>query len=116
MAYLLVPNGVYEIRNVEYSRVVADLINGVQGGPIMGYIDRPTNVNDKVCAVLCRGPYSLVLQWEITNVGGGGNEIIIESVSTPGNFASAEQFPGAELVGTGDNTVWTVVMVDVGFK
>ncbi|KAF8439715.1 hypothetical protein L210DRAFT_3630670 [Boletus edulis BED1] len=93
-----VPDGVYKIHNVQYSSLVVDLINGVKGGPIMGYIDRPSNVNDK---------------WCIKNVGDGGNEITIESVSTPGNFASARE--GTQLVGSDDTTVWTVVKVDVGY-
>ncbi|KAG6377937.1 hypothetical protein JVT61DRAFT_14729 [Boletus reticuloceps] len=86
-----VPDGVYKIRNVQYSRVVVDLINGVRGGPIMGYIDRPSQCQRQ----------------------DGGNEITIESVSTPGNFASARQ--GTELVGSDNITVWTVVKVDVGY-
>ncbi|KAF8428476.1 hypothetical protein L210DRAFT_3652374 [Boletus edulis BED1] len=96
-----VPNGLYKIRNVEFSRDVAGFTEGARGpGPILGFIDRPGKINTL---------------WRIKNVGGGGNEIIIESISAPGNFASAAQFANARLFGTPDQTVWTVVKEDSGF-
>ncbi|KAF8126311.1 hypothetical protein EV363DRAFT_585319 [Boletus edulis] len=52
-----VPNGVYKIRNVEFSRNVAGLIQGATGGPILGFTDRPGNPN---------------AWWRIRNVGSGG--------------------------------------------
>ncbi|KAF8439707.1 hypothetical protein L210DRAFT_3630665 [Boletus edulis BED1] len=53
--------------------------------------------------------------WRIRNVGGGGNEMIIENVFAPGNFASAEQLPNAELFGSPDQWVWTLVRQDRGY-
>jgi len=87
-------------RNVEFSREVAGLIQGINGGPILGFVDRPGNNNTL---------------WMIKNVGGGGNEIIIESVYARRTFAGAEQFPGAALSGSSEQTVWTVVKEDRGY-
>ncbi|KAG6377940.1 hypothetical protein JVT61DRAFT_14733 [Boletus reticuloceps] len=96
-----VPNGVYKIRNVEFSGDVAGLVGGVSIGTLVGFIDRrPSNPNTL---------------WRIVNVGGGGNEITIESVSAPGSFASADQYPDALVAGSGDQTVWTVVKEDRGY-
>jgi len=93
-----IPDSIYKIRNVEFSREVAGLVQGVTEGPVLGFVDRPGNINT---------------WWRIRNVGGGGNEITIESVSASGSFASAVQSPGAELLGSPDPTVWTVVKLEV---
>ncbi|KAF8126302.1 hypothetical protein EV363DRAFT_1268573 [Boletus edulis] len=95
-----VPNGVYKIRNVEFSHEVAGLVGGVSIGTLVGFIDPPGN------------PSTL---WRIKNVGGGGDEITIESVSSPGSFASAVQYPDELIAGSGDQTVWTVVKEDRGY-
>ncbi|KAF8428479.1 hypothetical protein L210DRAFT_3652378 [Boletus edulis BED1] len=95
-----VPNGVYTIRNVEFSHNVAGLIQGTMGGPILGFIDRPGNPS---------------AWWRIRNVGSGGNEIIIENVFARGNFAGGDQFPGAQLSSSPDPKVWTIVQQDRGY-
>ncbi|KAG6377881.1 hypothetical protein JVT61DRAFT_14667 [Boletus reticuloceps] len=95
-----IPDGVYRIRNAEFTRNVAGLLEGGRGGPILGFIDRPGSPN---------------ALWRIKNVGDGGNEIIIGSVFPPGTFASAEQFPNAPLFGSPGQTVWTIVKVDRGY-
>jgi len=56
----LIPNGVYKLRNGQYTDYVADLIDGVRGGPISAYKENPANRNDKVRAFLCGGLYSPV--------------------------------------------------------
>ncbi|KAF8439769.1 hypothetical protein L210DRAFT_3504220 [Boletus edulis BED1] len=94
-----VPDGVYKIRNVEFSRSVAGMIGRTMMGPILGFTDS-------------QGPNGL---WRIKNVGGGGNEIIIESMFPPGTFASADQFPGGRLIASPNLTVWTVVKQDRGY-
>ena len=50
-----IPDGVYKIHNVEFPKFVADLIDGIPRGPISGYQERPSNRNDKACAILCGG-------------------------------------------------------------
>lgn len=49
----LIPDGVWKIRNVKYPGYIADLIDGIPGGPICAYRDSSTNTNDKVRAVPC---------------------------------------------------------------
>ncbi|KAF8126359.1 hypothetical protein EV363DRAFT_1526774 [Boletus edulis] len=95
-----IPDGVYKIRNVEFSRSVAGLMGRTMMGPILGFTDRPDNTNTL---------------WRINNVGDGGNEIIIGSMFPPRTFANADQFPGGRLFASPDQTVWTVVKQDRGY-
>ncbi|KAF8126362.1 hypothetical protein EV363DRAFT_1298733 [Boletus edulis] len=96
-----IPDGVYKIRNVEFSHSVAGLKGRIIMGPILGFADdRPGNTNTL---------------WRIDNVGDGGNEIIIGSVFPPSTFVDADQFLGGELFASPDQTVWTVVKQDRGY-
>lgn len=54
------PDGIYKIRNGEYTHFVADLIGGTSHGPISAYTERASNQHDKVCAISRGGLYSLV--------------------------------------------------------
>lgn len=57
----LIPDGVYKIRNGEFSEHVADLVDGNPVGAIAACrLDGKQLRFEKVCAVLCRGPYSPV--------------------------------------------------------
>ena len=60
MPTYLIPDGTYKFQNVQYPGYVADLINAVPLGPISGYQESPSNTNDKVRVVPCRGLYSPV--------------------------------------------------------
>ncbi|KAF8428484.1 hypothetical protein L210DRAFT_3645726 [Boletus edulis BED1] len=93
-----IPNGVYKIRNVAFPSIVASMVSGVQQ-PIMGLNDNPTIGSDK---------------WRIINIGGGGNEVYIQNADT-GTYASAQQFPDAQLFGSYDSLIWTVVKEDRGY-
>ncbi|KAF8439761.1 hypothetical protein L210DRAFT_3645758 [Boletus edulis BED1] len=93
-----IPDGVYRIRNVQFSHSVAG-VRGPTIGPIVGFTES-------------QGPNGL---WRIQNVGDGGNEIIIESMFPPGIFASADQFSGGQLIASPNRTVWTVVKQDRGY-
>ena len=54
----LVPNGVYKIRNGQFTHLDADLIGGNPYGHIVGTPDRPSNKHDKVCVICSNGRYS----------------------------------------------------------
>ena len=89
----LIPNGIYQIQNDQYSGNLVTYLAPQPGGPILGYTQiSPPDVKQEVRAVICRGLYSPVQQWLITNEGDGGNQVTIESVSTPGSFATAAGF------------------------
>ncbi|KAF8428485.1 hypothetical protein L210DRAFT_947871 [Boletus edulis BED1] len=93
-----IPDGVYVILNFA-SNVIVCLKNGVPGGPIVG----------------CRDSSGTCQQWKIKNIGGGGNQITIESVCAPGSFVNADQLQGSPLFGAPEQTIWTVVKVDRGY-
>ena len=56
----LIPDGIYKIHSGQFPGYVADLIDGVPGGPISAYKDSHLHTHDKVRSVLCRGLYSHV--------------------------------------------------------
>ncbi|KAI9567955.1 hypothetical protein HD554DRAFT_2039333 [Boletus coccyginus] len=97
----LIPDGVWKIRSVAFPGYIADLIDGIPGGPICAYTDSSSNTNDK---------------WKITNHGDGGNQVTIESYSVGGNFATVVPpfYPGSSLVAFQPSTLWTVVNVGGG--
>ena len=56
----LIPDGIYKIRNSEFANRVADLLYGDRKGRIVGAIERPSNLHDKVCVIRSGGRYSLL--------------------------------------------------------
>ncbi|KAG6377943.1 hypothetical protein JVT61DRAFT_14736 [Boletus reticuloceps] len=96
----LIENGIYRIRNGEFPRFVADLVNGVPHGPISAHTEESDNVND---------------QWRVINVGDGGNQIMLENMAAPGSFALSAQFPDNNLFGSHVQMEWTVVKADYGY-
>ncbi|KAF8126303.1 hypothetical protein EV363DRAFT_1453028 [Boletus edulis] len=97
-----IPDGVYVIRNVGSGDVVC-LKNGAPGGPIVGCQDGPGYPCER---------WNL---WRIKNIGGGGNQVTIESVCVPGSFANADESQDAPLFGAPARTIWTIVKVDRGY-
>ncbi|KAF8126300.1 hypothetical protein EV363DRAFT_1453026 [Boletus edulis] len=97
-----IPNGVYVIRNVASDDVVC-LKDGIPGGLIVGRQDGPGY------------PCERLNLWRINNIGGGGNQVTIESVCIPGIFANADESEDAPLFGTPARTIWTIVKVDRGY-
>ncbi|KAF8548795.1 hypothetical protein OG21DRAFT_1500809 [Imleria badia] len=96
----LIPNGVYKIRNSQFSTHVADLSDGNPLGKIVAWEDVETSSWDK---------------WRVQNHGAGGNQVTIENVLVPGSFAYVQQKDaGAPLVGSRSPTLWTVVKLDQG--
>ena len=56
----LILDGVYRIRNGQFTNRVADLY-GEQHEDIVGAMKRPSNMHDQVCVVRGGGLYSLLL-------------------------------------------------------
>ncbi|KAN0080389.1 hypothetical protein V8E55_009955 [Tylopilus felleus] len=95
----LIPNGAYKIRNGEFHTFVAALRHGNPHGPIVAQTAHPSNKHDK---------------FRIRNVGSGGNQVLVENLSRPGSYVSADQFEGASLIGSNDHLIWTIVNVGGG--
>ncbi|KAN0084312.1 hypothetical protein V8E55_007816 [Tylopilus felleus] len=93
----LIRDGVYIIRNGEFNTFAVDHLYVSRYGPVVAYTEGPQNRYNK---------------WTITNVGAGGNEVIIENkVLRPGCascYVFADQFEIVLVHHTGKrNTKWT---------
>lgn len=98
-AAAFVPNGIYKLHSVEYFTLVMDVASS--GNHVVGSKDAPPST-----------PPSQRQDWDVENVGSGGNVITIRNQGANGYLA----LDGTQAVVGPKPVQWTVVKVDKGYN